>query len=55
MELPHNHVQWHALVLVVLNLWILLSECWLIGKMELEEISWKDWRWMKLTLEHVQW
>jgi hypothetical protein len=27
MELAQDHVQWQALVLAVLNLWVLLTQC----------------------------
>jgi len=53
VELAHNHVQWWALVLAVLNLCVLLPEGYLIGKMDLMEIGCEGGRWMELGEDRV--
>lgn len=44
-ELAQNHVQWWAVVLMVLNLQVLLPESQFISEMDLREIDCEDRRW----------
>jgi hypothetical protein len=52
MELAHDRFLWKALVLEVLNLLVLLSEIWLISKMDLREIDVRmgvGWNWLRIV------
>ena len=42
-------MQWWALLLAVLNRSVLLSESWLISKMDLMDIGFEDGRWVELA------
>jgi hypothetical protein len=44
VELGQDCVQWQALVLVVLNLWVLLPESKLVSQSDLREICCEDER-----------
>jgi len=54
MELVQDRVKWWAFVLAVLYRCVLLSESWLIGKIDLMEIVCEDGRWMELAQDRVQ-
>ena len=53
VELAQDHVQWWALILVVLNFLVLLPDSYLVSKMDLREIGCEMGRWMELAQEHV--
>jgi hypothetical protein len=55
MEQAQDCVQWWAMELVVLNLWVLLPESQLISEKDLKEMGCDSGRWMDLLQEHVEW
>lgn len=54
MEMAQDRIQCWALILVVLNFCVLLTESQLIGKMDLTERDCEDWRWMEMAQDRVQ-
>jgi hypothetical protein len=49
MELAQDRVQWWVLVLAVLNRCVLLPESWLISKIDLTELRFKNGQLMELV------
>jgi hypothetical protein len=52
MELDQDHVQWQALMLVMLSFQAAIRELVIL---DLRGIGYKDERWMELAYDHIQW